>query len=73
MLWNPEGAKVPEIAVSLDLLLYSNSYILDLLLIFSIKMSLDGFLLELNYRLSITKFRVQHKWNLGSPKLAKCY
>ena len=73
MLWNPEGAKVPEIAVSLDLLLYSNSYILDFLLNFSIKMSPDGFLLELNYRLSITKFLVQHKWNLGSPKLAKCY
>ena len=30
MQWNSEGREMPEIAVSLDVLLYSNSYLLAL-------------------------------------------
>ena len=49
MQWNPDGPEMPESAVSLDILRYSNSSLLALLLHFSVKMSIDRFSLEADY------------------------
>ena len=49
MQWSPEGPEMPKSAVSLDLLDYSNSIFLALAALFSVKMSIDSFLLEAGY------------------------
>ena len=70
MKWNPEGPEMAESALGLDLVRYSNLIILALATSFSVKKSIDGFLLEADYSFLNKK---EFFWNPDWPKLAKCY